>query len=60
MKKVIIKQVRSSIGRTGKQKATLESLGLGKIGSSREIEVNPITQGMINKVAFMIDIEEKK
>lgn len=60
MKKVKVTQVRSKIGRTEKQKQTLSSLGLGRIGKSREHTLTPQVAGMINKVNFLIKVEEIK
>jgi large subunit ribosomal protein L30 len=56
MSKVVITQVRSLIDRPKDQKETLKSLGLGKIGKSREVTLNPQIQGMINKVAHLIKV----
>lgn len=58
MKKVKVTQVKSKIGRTPKQKKTLEGLGLKRIGQSRVHTLNPQIQGMINKVDFLVNIEE--
>ena len=58
MKKVKVTQVKSKIGRTPKQKKTLEGLGLRRIGQSRVHTLNPQIQGMINKVDFLVNIEE--
>ncbi len=58
MKKVRITQIRSIIDRPKDQKATIEALGLRKIGSSKEIEVNPQLNGMIRKVAHLLKVEE--
>ena len=57
-KKVKLIQVKSAIGRSDKQKATLIGLGLKGIGKSRDHELTPQIQGMINKVDFLIKIEE--
>lgn len=56
MSQVKISQVRSSIGRPKDQKDTLLSLGLGRIGKSKELVLNPALQGMINKVAHLITV----
>lgn len=56
MSQVKISQVRSSIGRPKDQKDTLIALGLGKIGKSKELVLNPSLQGMINKVAHLISV----
>jgi len=58
MKKIKITQVKSSIGKPKRQKRTLEALGLRRIRHSRELEVNPQIQGMINKVSHLIKVEE--
>jgi large subunit ribosomal protein L30 len=57
-KKVKITQVRSSIRRTDKQKATLIGLGLRKIGQCREHDLTPQIVGMIDKVNFLVKVEE--
>jgi large subunit ribosomal protein L30 len=56
MSQVKISQVRSSIGRPKDQKDTLVALGLGRIGKSKELVLNPALQGMINKVAHLITV----
>lgn len=53
-----ITQVKSSIGQTKRQKATLVALGLRKMGQSIKIETNAQTQGMVNKIAHLVTIEE--
>ncbi len=58
MKKYRIKQVKSGIGRTKRQKATLEALGLTKMHQVREVEGTPQVMGMINKVNHLITVEE--
>lgn len=60
MKKVKITQVRSKIGRNEKQKQTLSGLGLGRIGKSREHNLTPQIAGMIDKVSFLVKVEEVK
>lgn len=56
MSKVTITQVRSMIKRPKDQKDTLKSLGLGRIGKTKELTLNPQIQGMINKVAHLIKV----
>lgn len=58
MSKVIIKQVKSSIDRSKKQKDTLLALGLRGINKSVEKEVTPQIQGMINKVSHLVTVEQ--
>ena len=59
MKKVVVTKIRSTIKRPQDQKRTMEALGLRKIGQSREFELTPQIQGMINKVKHLIKVEEK-
>ncbi len=58
MAKVKITQIRSIIGRPQSQKDTMRALGLRKMNQSKEVEVNPMTKGMIDKIAHLITIEE--
>ena len=59
-KKVTITQVKSAIGRSGKQKATLDGLGLRGIGQTRDHTLTPQVQGMLKKIDFLVKVEEKK
>ena len=58
MTKVRIEQVKSSNGCDKPQLATLESLGLRKIGQSVEHEDRPQLRGMIRRVAHLVKVEE--
>lgn len=60
MKKLKIKQVRSGIGRTERQKRTLTALGFKRLNHIIEVEVSPQVAGMIEKVKHLIEIEEDK
>lgn len=57
MSKVKIKQIKSIIGRSKRQKATITALGLRKINQIVEHEVNPQIQGMIKKVSHLVEVE---
>jgi large subunit ribosomal protein L30 len=57
MSKVKITQVKSSIDRSKDQKATLIALGLRKMNQSREMDLNPALEGMINKVKHLLTVE---
>ena len=48
--KLIVKQVKSAIGRQGYQRKTLIGLGLNKINKQRELDDTPSIRGMIEKV----------
>ncbi|MFY0674551.1 MAG: 50S ribosomal protein L30 [Bacteroidia bacterium] len=58
MAKLKITQTRSLIGRTSRQKRTVEALGLKKINHSVVKEDGPALQGMINQVSHLINVEE--
>ncbi|MBN2651820.1 MAG: 50S ribosomal protein L30 [Spirochaetales bacterium] len=57
-KKVKVTLVRSLIGRKPNQRKTAKALGLKKINSTVEKELNPAVQGMLNTVAHLVKIEE--
>ncbi|MCH2235460.1 MAG: 50S ribosomal protein L30 [Crocinitomicaceae bacterium] len=58
MAKVKIKQVRSAINRSQRQKRTIEALGLKKLNQVIEKEATPQVMGMINKVSHLVEIVE--
>lgn len=60
MAKLKVTKIKSSINRPETQKRTLESLGLGKTGSSVLHDNTPSVLGMINKVKHLISVEEVK
>jgi large subunit ribosomal protein L30 len=57
MTKLLITQVKSTNGANPKQRDTLRSLGLGKIGRSTEREENEVLNGMVAKVAHLVKVE---
>ena len=57
-KTVKITQMKSSIGRLPKHRATLRGLGLRRIRHTVELEDTPSVRGMINKVSYMIKVED--
>jgi large subunit ribosomal protein L30 len=57
-KTVKVTQVKSSIGRLPKHRATLKGLGLRKINHTVELEDTPSVRGMINQVHYMIKVED--
>ena len=58
--KIKIKLVRSTIGALPKQRATVRSLGLRKIGSSTQQESSPAILGMVKAVSHLVSVEEIK
>jgi large subunit ribosomal protein L30 len=57
-KKIRIRLVRSTIGSLPKQRATVRSLGLRKIGSSTEQEASLSVLGMVKVVSHLVSVEE--
>jgi len=57
-KKIRVSQTKSSNGRLQSHKATLIGLGLRRIRHSVELDDTPEIRGMINKVAYMVKVED--
>jgi large subunit ribosomal protein L30 len=57
-KKIRVTQTKSSSGRLQSHKATLTGLGLRRIRHTVEVEDTPEIRGMINKVYYMIRVED--
>ncbi|WWO95995.1 MAG: 50S ribosomal protein L30 [Candidatus Dasytiphilus stammeri] len=53
-----ITQIRSSIGRLPKHKATLKGLGLRHIGHSVIRKNIPEIRGMVQTISYLLKIEE--
>lgn len=60
MSKIRIKQVKSVIKRTARQKDTMIALGLRKMNATVEHEATPQILGMVNKVSHLVQVEEIK
>ena len=58
-KKIIIRLVSSTIGVLPRQRATVRSLGLRKIGSTVEQEASPAILGMVKVVSHLVSVEER-
>ena len=58
IKKVKIKQIKSSIGYKRKAKTTLEALGIRKMYQTVEQVDTPALRGMINRVNYLVKVEE--
>jgi large subunit ribosomal protein L30 len=56
--KLKVTQIRSTINRIEDHKRVIKSLGLGRIGKSRIHDDNPCIRGMINKVGYLLEVEE--
>ncbi len=59
-KTIKVEQIGSPIRREASQRATLIGLGLNKIGRVKELQDNPSTRGMIDKVAHLVRVVEGK
>jgi large subunit ribosomal protein L30 len=57
MADIQLKQVRSSNGASERQRATLRSLKLGRIGRSAKHPDSPQLQGMIRAISHLVEVE---
>ena len=57
MAKLKITQTISTNGETKRQKENLRSLGIRRIRHTVEVEDNPISRGMLAKVAHLVKFE---
>ena len=58
MAKLRITRIKSKSGATKRQIANLESLGIRKMHQTVEVEVTPVTKGMVEKVLHLVKVEE--
>ena len=58
MAKLKITQVKSKNGATKRQIANLVSLGIHRLHQTVEVELTPVTKGMIEKVQHLVNVEE--
>lgn len=56
--KIRVTQVKSTAGRLKKHQACVAGLGLRRIGHTVEVEDTPAVRGMINRVNYMVKVEE--
>lgn len=59
-KVLVIKQVRSGIGRPEKHKRILKSLGFRKLNQVRVVDDVPEIRGQIKKIPHLVEILEEK
>ena len=60
MAKVKITQTKSRSGATKRQIANLASLGIHRLHQTVEVELSPVTKGMLEKVLHLVTVEEVK
>lgn len=57
-KTVKVTQIKSSSGRLKAHQASLRGLGLRRIGHTVEVEDTPSNRGMINKIYYLVNVED--
>ena len=57
MSTVTVKQIRSQNGTNPKQRATLQALGLGRIGRAVERDDTPQLRGQLRVVEHLVEVE---
>ena len=57
-KSLHITQIKSAIGYNHKEKKTLRALGLRKMHQSVVHADTPVIRGMVNKVSFLLKVDE--
>ena len=57
-KMISVTLVRSKYGRLEKHKACVTGLGLHRMHHRVSVEDTPCNRGMINKIAYMLKVEE--
>ncbi len=58
MAKIVVTQVKSTIGAKPKTRGTIRALGLGRIGRSRTHEDGPVVRGMLLNVQHLVVVSE--
>ncbi|MBK7232450.1 MAG: 50S ribosomal protein L30 [Saprospiraceae bacterium] len=58
MSKLRIKQVRSIIKASDRQKKTIEALGLKSLHDAVELSASPSILGMLDKVKHLVTVEK--
>lgn len=58
VKKLIVKMIKSKNGRLKNHQDCLKGLGLRKINQSVVVNDTPEVRGMINKISYMLTVED--
>ncbi|NNM59536.1 MAG: 50S ribosomal protein L30 [Legionellales bacterium] len=56
--KLVVKLIKSLNRRTERHKATVRGLGLRRINHVVTLQDTPAIRGMINKVSYLLEVEE--
>jgi large subunit ribosomal protein L30 len=59
MSKLVVKQVRSTIGTAENHRKVIKGLGLRGIGSEGVVDNTPSFRGMVKKVLHLVSVEEQ-
>ncbi len=57
-KRLRITWVKSNIGYSRRQRATIQALGFKRLGQTVEQKDTPGIRGMVNKVGHLVEVEE--
>jgi large subunit ribosomal protein L30 len=57
-KKLSVKLIKSPIGRLPSHKACVTGLGLRRMHQSVDVQDTPENRGMINKISYLLAVEE--
>lgn len=57
-KTIKVTQIRSTNGKLQAHRACVAGLGLRRINHTVEVEDTPSVRGMINKVSYLVSVEE--
>lgn len=55
-----VKLIRSTIGRLASHKACVKGLGLRRMNHEVEVMDTPENRGMINKIEYLLEVQESK
>jgi large subunit ribosomal protein L30 len=58
LQRIRVELIRSTIGRLPAQRKTVRALGLGRIGSSNELDASDAVRGMVHSVSHLVKVEE--
>jgi len=58
--KLVVKQIRSTIGTPHTTRAVIDGLGLHGVGTEVVVENTPSFRGMIKKVLHLVTVQEQK
>jgi len=59
-KPVVLKLVRSTICTTPKHRAFVQTLGLKKVGDTRQCEYTPNVHGIVKRIPHLVEVTVKE